>query len=265
MKKFFIQIFFIVFFISRISASGIQLIASLPIQCDFFSVDNLGNIYAVKNDNLIKYDAQGIQQKTFTNKISGRITSIDVSNPFKIIVFYKDFSQIIFLENTLSISGSPIQLASLDLEQATLACSSYNNGFWVYESQLSQLIRYDEGLSVSQKSGNIMQLSGNEINPNFLAEENNSIYLWDKKVGILVFDRFGTYLKTLYFKDISCFQIFNNKLFYFKENSTLKIYNLQTFEESELKFADYDILSFRIIGGKMFVQKKDGIDVYLLK
>jgi len=247
------------------SSSEFQFLLSLKNSGSNFSVDNLGNIYFVNDDQLSKFDSQGNLLRTYSNKTMGKITSIDVSNFLKILIYYKDFSEIVFLDNTLSITGDPIFLDRLDMGQSTLACTSYNNSFWLYEPQLTQLIRFDAVLNLSEKSGNIIQSTGNEINPNFLIEENNFIYLNDPKIGILQFDRYGGYMKTIPVKDLNSFQVMENKIFYLVNRSIIKSYNLKNFEESEIKLPEKNINSFWIGRNKIYLLSNETLNVYALK
>ena len=253
------------FLLLSFTSSEFQLLLSLKNSGGNFSADNLGNIYFVNDDQLSKFDSQGNLLRTYGNKSAGKITFVDVSNPMKILIYYKDFSQIIFLDNTLSITGDPILLDRLDMGQSTLACTSYNSSFWLYEPQLAQLIRFDAVLNLSEKSGNIIQSTGNEINPNFLIEENNFIYLNDPKIGILQFDRYGGYMKTIPVKDLISFQVMDNKIFYLVNHSIIKSYNLKNFEESEINLPEKNINSFWIGRNKIYLQSDEKLNVYTIK
>ena len=59
-----------------------------------FTVDNLGNIYILGKDNqLRKLSPQGDSLAVFNDvRRFGRIASIDVTNPLKILVYYREFS-----------------------------------------------------------------------------------------------------------------------------------------------------------------------------
>src|SRR5688572_3667151 len=89
---------------------------------DFFEADNFGNIYTVKNEELCKYLPNGKRHARYSNLRYGNITSLDVSNPLKILLYYRDFQQIIFLDNQLSVNSNPVSLELLGLEQAHLVC-----------------------------------------------------------------------------------------------------------------------------------------------
>ena len=99
---------------------------------DLFTSDNLGNIYLVKGDELKKYNSKGELLKVFSNKKLGAISSIDASNPLRVLLFYKDQSQLVILDSQLSPNGNPIDLLGMNLEQSDVVCSSFNNGIWLF-------------------------------------------------------------------------------------------------------------------------------------
>lgn len=200
-------------------------------------VDNFGNIYVISQHEISKYNANGIFQKQFSTKRYGKIESVDVMNPLKILAYYKDFQQIVFLDNQLTPSSTPISLENLGYEQASLACASANNSFWVFDNQNNELLKFDNELKTLVKTGNLKRLLDIDIKPNFMQEHNNYLFLNCPNEGILVFDTYGTYSKTIPLKMLKEFTIINGHVFYF-ENHTLKEYQSQTFETIEKTFSD---------------------------
>ena len=81
----------------------------------------------INNDEIIKYNVDGVLQKKFSTKRYGKIDFVDAMNPLKVLVYYKDFQQILFLDNQLTASSNMISLESLGHEQSSLVCSSSNN------------------------------------------------------------------------------------------------------------------------------------------
>ncbi len=243
------------------SNNNFVLYKSIKTKAKFVTVDKLGNIYLVNNDEILKYDNNVNFLMSYSNKDLGKITYVDVSDPLKVLVFYKDFGQIVFLDNTLSIKGDVLLLETYELEQSTLACSSYESAFWVYEPNMYKLIRVDKNFQITQQSGNITQLIGAEISPNCLTENNNFIYLNDPKIGVLVFDRYGTYSKTIPFKGLTSFQIIGDKLIY-TETSLIKTYNLKTLEETTTKLPEEKPLSVNVWQEKLYILNNKEINIY---
>ncbi len=191
--------------------------------------DNLSNVYLVTNDQFIKYDSKFIRLKEFSNKNFGAITSADVNNPLRILLFYRDFGRIVFLDNTLSQNGDPLALEKLGFPMATLAASSFDNGIWLYDQPSFELVRFNNSLEISNRTGNLSQILGIELQPNFILEKDNRIFLNNPTTGILIFDVFGTFIKTIPVYNLTSFQVADDDIVYFSEAS-LHAWNIKTAE-----------------------------------
>lgn len=200
-------------------------------------VDALGNSYVIRGDEIKKYNPLGIFLKTFSNKRYGKIEDVDISNPLKILVYYRDFQQVLFLDNQLSPAAEVISLEKAGYEQASLVCSSVNNSFWLYDKQNNELLRFDSELKALVKTGNLKRILDLDIQPNYMRESGNYLYLNCPKEGILVFDIYGTFYKTIPIKNLTEFNIINGNVFYY-ENFALKEYQAQTFQTIEKPFTD---------------------------
>lgn len=191
---------------------------------DFFTTDNLGNIYLIANDEIKKFNKKGELLKKFSNKKSGRIFSVDASNALRILVFYKDQSQVLILDSQLTPNGDIIDLLNMNLEQSDLICSSFNNGMWLYNRQNAELVRLDANLEKIVSTGNLNTLLNLELKPNFITENSGFIYLSDTKNGVLVFDIYGTYYKTISLFGLKSFQVSEDCMYYYND-STFSCYN----------------------------------------
>ena len=178
----------------------------------------------------------------------------------KLMVFYKDFSKIIYLDNTLSLNGNPIDLEDYNLTQSKLICASHSDGIWFYDQQKLALIRLDQNLNISQSTSNLNQLLGIELNPNFMCEYNNSVYLNNPLTGILVFDIFGTYVKTIPIFNLSKFQVTNDAIYYLLNNNATS-FQLKTGEAAEIKLSDLKYLEFRTEKGMIYAKNEELIDI----
>jgi hypothetical protein len=259
MKK--LTIIFSLILFAAFRTGDFVLLSTIPGNYTFMTTDNLGNVYTVSGCEFKKFSPEGVLIKSFSDKSHGNIAFADVSDPLKILLFYHDFRQILFLDNTLSINGNVIDLDKLELLQPLLACSSYENGFWVYDQQDFQLIRFDKNLERSGSSGNITQLTGVEIKPNYLIETNNMLYLNNPETGILIFDKYGTYSKTLPFKQLSSYQIIGENLVY-ATGSQLIEYNFKTFTQKSSDLPVKNILDCDFANDKIFIRDSSGVSVY---
>ena len=67
---------------------------SREVVADALEIDRLGNIYLVKGNVVAKYDAEMNFLCAYDNYPAGSMSSLDVSNPFKVIVFYSEFNKL---------------------------------------------------------------------------------------------------------------------------------------------------------------------------
>ena len=189
----------------------------VKIDADKMTSDNLGNVYLIKDESIFKYDSLGVLQKTFSNKTFGAITSADATNALRIILFYKDFNRVVTLDNTLSENGQPLTLETIGFPMTSLVAASHDNGLWIYDMRNFEMLRLNRNLEVEHRSGNLSQILGIELQPNFIIEKDNRLFLNNPGTGILVFDVFGTYSKTLPILNLKSFQVVDNSVVYYKE------------------------------------------------
>jgi hypothetical protein len=249
------------FFSVSFRQSDLVFIKSIPVKAEKVATDNLSNVYLINDDVLQKYDSQGNMLKTYSNKSFGRINTIDASNPLKIILFYRNFLQVVFLDNTLAQNGDPVSVESLGYPQALFVCSSHDSGMWIYDQQNFELIRFDQYLQLSNQTGNLAQILGMDLKPQSLIEFDNRLYLNNPSEGILVFDVFGTYYKTIPIKGIRDFQFKEDALIYYQDGR-MNSFNLKTLEQSWSLLPDSSAISVRISNDKLFSLSKEALGIY---
>ena|ERR1700741_1565298 len=242
------------------TADGWKPLFTIKTASDFFTTDNIGNIYTVKGDEIRKYNPNGELLKIYSNKKLGKITSVDASNALRVLVFYKDFARIVLLDSQLSENGEGISLEQLNLEQSDLSCTSFNNGLWLYNRQNAELVRVDEGMNKVVNTGNLNRLLSTELHPNYLMEYNGYVYLNNPADGILVFDIYGTYYKTIPLKNLRAFQL-NEEEIYFYENKQLKAYQTKLLNEYTMPVPDTSISNARVDKGRFYFEYADSVSV----
>jgi len=93
----------------------------------------------------------------------------------------------------------------------------------------------------------LANLLNKNIQPNFIVEYNNQVYLNDPKVGILVFDNFGTYIKTLPIFGLTNFQVKEKYLLFVNEKNEIMTYDFFTLDISKYGKTNLEeILAVRI-------------------
>lgn len=230
---------------------------------DFMTTDHIGRLYLAKGHELFLYSTEGELMYQFSDLSRGDIVHLDASNPMKLQLFYPEYSDMVFLDNTLSRTRENVNLANLDLdlELAQLACASFDNGFWVYDPIDFSLVRFDQGLNVTNEVANINQLVGADINPNQMVELNNWLYLNDPSNGIFVFDSFGTYSKLIPISLADYMQVRENGLFLLVENCLVK-YDPVTFEITDIELPVEDYNAVRIEKNRLYLLQDAAVLIF---
>ncbi len=132
--------------------SAFTLTLTLPQDIVDFAVDNLGNIYTLNADNqLKKIGPKGDSLAVFNDvRRYGKITHIDVTNPLKILVYYREFTTVIELDRFLNIVNT-VDFRKQNILQAKAVALGYDNNIWVYDELDAVLKRIgDDGSLVDQ-------------------------------------------------------------------------------------------------------------------
>ncbi len=115
---------------------------SLVLEADaFWGADSFGNLYYTK-DNVF-YKKSGDKTFSFYALSFGAVSSVDLLNPLKITLFYKDFNRAVVLDNQLS----EIQRVDFNTNQTyrmvAYCTTSYERNLWVFNVDLQQLELYN--------------------------------------------------------------------------------------------------------------------------
>lgn len=194
------------------------------------AVDPQGNVYAVDDATLYKYAPDGTLLYNFTNNMLGRIASIDVDNPLKIMLFYRDAGSIVFLNDKLSPIGDHIDLFSKGLTTISLATYSTKNNLILFDESNADLIILDFYFNEKER----IHYNFNPFQPVILKDLNEKkIFMQDPQHGIYFFDSFGTYDKNIAILSDSPVQVIKDYVFYIKNNQLIS-YNYSRLETDTL-------------------------------
>ena len=171
---------------------------------NFFEVDQIGNVYCVTNNEILKLNQNGELLYRYSNMTYGNITKLDVQNSLRPLVFYKAQSKIVVLDNTLSEQNNLcLNLDQLGLYNTlTIANSNLDNGVWLYDLDFKQIVKVNTKLEIVQKSGNLAVLLGKDsLMPINIIEKNGRLYMSTVNDGVLIFDVYCSFNHSL---DIAC-------------------------------------------------------------
>ena len=234
---------------------------SIPGPFDAFTTDELGNVYTLQGDVLAVFDALGRLMARNSLKTFGRISTMDAYYSLKPMVFSTEQGQLAILDNTLSIQ-TVVNLPKSGYPQVSLACASVQNGFWFFDDREMALVRVDAQLRPIANTGRLDQLLGMVVKPLAMHEHDNWLYVNVPKEGLLVFDIFGTYDRTIPIIGASSFEVRGEFIHFLKEGEPY-VYDRRNFTTSKVEVAltNEPIRDLRVERGRTYLLLPDRIAV----
>ena len=249
------------------SDSSFQFLHSVKGEFSWFNVDNLNNVYVLTSSNqLEKINEKGDSVAAFNDvKKYGNPYSVDVTNPLKILLYYKNFSTVVILDRLLTIRNT-INFRNQNIFSVQAIATSYDNNIWLFDEQEYKLKKIDESGKLLQETTDWRSLFDSLPSPTKLIDRDNYVYVYDPEKGFYVFDYYNGFKRQLALLNWSDVEVsgkniygFNNKMLYSYEINSMiiKEYKLPAF------FGDY--LGIKAMNGKVYLNKGDRIDIFQVK
>lgn len=247
--------------------TSFKLIGSIKGDIIDFTVDNLDNIYILNSRNQIrKYDVKGDSVAIFNDvKKFGKATLIDVSNPLKVLLYYKDYGIAVFLDRVLNVVNT-IDLRKQNVFQAKAIGQSYDNQVWVYDEFDSKLKKIGENGDLLLETPDFRQLLGQAPSPHKIFDENKYVYLYDSLKGVYVFDYYGALKNTIQIIKWQNFKI-AGKFIFGSRADTLFRYDIRTFMYDEWKMPEeiYRSRAFNFTSTRLYALRDNTIEIYRIQ
>jgi hypothetical protein len=247
-----------------LSNDSFRLEKFIPGNFNFMEVDILNNLYLVTAGNqLKKMNDQGDSMGVFNDvKKYGNPSLVDVNNPLRTLLYYKNFATLVMLDRLLSQRNS-INFRKQNIFSVKAVANAYDNNIWVFDEQDMSLKKINEDGKVLQQSTDWRLLMSEVPSPVTIIDANNFVYLYDPAKGFYIFDYYGTYKNNLPFLKWSSISISNGMLAGFSGNQfflyQLQSLNLRTYT-LPVFFKGYSVI--KAMNGKIYLLKKDGIYIY---
>lgn len=225
-------------------------------QVRYIVSDSLGNVYLIEKNQIKKMNANLQQLALYSHKNSGNISQVDAKFPLRLLLFFKEQQSILTLDNTLS-EHSYVDLSEKFTWIDLVAYSNNDNKIWVYSNVVKKLYLIDKSLKILREV-NINLLVEKDVNPTILLEKDNILYLYDSKIGFLLFDIYGTYIKVIQLENVVDFQVKDDNI-YFLKNNIIQKYNKLNFETDSIYQGKNKLYDFSIIDNQLFVLDSLGI------
>lgn len=198
--------------------------------------DQFVNFYSIENKRIEKLDKNGKFLCRYEEMKMGNISTVDVTNPMKITVYYPDYLIAVTLDRFLS-PLTTYRFLDLGFYNVSAVASASDGRLWFYDLNDFKLKKIDESGNVYRQSQQLNLILEESINPQFILEKNNYVFVADSAQGIYQFDIFGGYIQKIPLKRISKFQYFQERFLYLK-NDHMQSYEPKYLEEKAMQLPD---------------------------
>ena len=230
---------------------------------DFYA-DNLNNIFLINSENQLKKFNDKGDSVAVSNALRkyGNIYAVDVSNPLKILVYYKDFSTLVILDRFLS-NQNTIDLRKYGILQASAAAQSYDNNYWIFDAVENKLKKIDNTGNLLLQTPDFRTIFHDSFLPSSIIDDNNFVYLYDSKKGWLIFDYYGAFKQNIPLSNLNFVQVIKNDLYGFDAAQNMHRFNTKTFKESIYHFnlINTHAIKFLLGNSNLYMLTDDGLTV----
>ncbi len=249
--------FTLLVFVSCLSVAQVQELDRQRLEAEMFELDKLGSFYFVNENILTKTDKDLTVICTYDNFSWGAISLVDVSDPLRVLVFYKDFNRLIYLDKNFAELRDPVLLDDVEFYNVDVLASSQQGGFWIYDNQSVQAINLTQNLNVNQKGTNLYALTegAKMINMQISAD---FIVIETEFHEIIVLDKFANYYTKI--DNLSGAPIcLDNNILYTLDGSLMSSLNLNTNIKSIIDIPISDIKDFEVSGSRIFILSENSL------
>jgi hypothetical protein len=229
-----------------------------------FTVDNLGNLYLVyQNGQLKKLRPNGDSLAVFNNvRKYGKLHAVDVSNPLKVLLHFKDFNTVVILDRLLN-ERAILDLRKFNFLQVKTIGQSYDNNIWIYDELEAKLKKIGDDGRLIDQSNDFRQLFDSTPSPSVIIDQDKLLYLYDAQKGVYTFDYYGGYKSRMPFFGWKDFTVINNSLFG-RDSVFLYRYDASSFDLQKFSVPTFmnDAQKIVIRPGSVYLLKDGVIMVY---
>lgn len=183
-KRLLILNFLLCILYSPVQLQELKLLLDTLVEADHIQLDPLGNIYLLKQSDktLQKFDPEFKNLYSISFQNNWNNARLDVSDPFKIILYYPGDFKIHLLDAQLSLLQS---IDATDLNEKAAIGHYDSDRFIIYDGNNLSIQNYKTGKTENSTfSGLFSSADAMEVT---LKKSKNNIYFIRKKSGIIVY------------------------------------------------------------------------------
>ncbi len=246
------------------SDSNFKFVQLIEGNFSYLDVDVLNNIYVINETNQLKKLNQNGDSLAVYNDVKqfGNPSLIDVSNPLKNLVYFKNYSTVVVLDRFLSFRNT-INFRNTNIFKANVIATSYDNNIWLFDEQDFKLKKINDDGTLLTETSDGRQLFDEVPTPTNIIDKDGFVYLYDAEKGFYIFDYYGSLKNNLPFLHWEHIAVSGNKIYGFLDNKLLS-YQLQSFNTKEYVLPNFfkQYKNIKAINGFIYLLKTEGVEVY---
>jgi len=138
MKLLSILILFTVGLSANSQNASVSFIEKTPFNLEeFVGVDKFNNFYGITNNTFFKLE--GAKKYQFTDFLLGELTAVDLLNPLKITLFYKDMNTVVIVDNRLNEIYRINFTNITNFRNVSFVGTGKDRSLWIYNTDIQQL------------------------------------------------------------------------------------------------------------------------------
>lgn len=172
-------------------ADSLRLIRTLPFACQLAAADHLGNAYVVRESGSVeKYDNSGNMAGIYVNKRLGDITAIDVVNPMQILVWYRAFQTLVFLDRTMNEMGR-MEFSAAGYYGVSIVTTAADGNLWIYDELINKAVKLTREGNVMFESWPLNLDFRKGFSPVCIRDNGERVVLADPANGLCQLDQYS--------------------------------------------------------------------------
>ncbi|MCF7567568.1 hypothetical protein L3X37_04205 [Sabulilitoribacter arenilitoris] len=219
------------------------------------SIDVFGSVFYLNNN--VFYKKNSIDKISYNNLQLGDLETVDVFNPLKINLFYKNFNTVVILDNRLA------EIFKIDFnnlatyKNVTHVSTGHDNTLWLFNQDTQQLELYDYRTNTNRVYTLPIQEPVLDLKSNY-----NTCWLLTK-THLFVYNYFGSLLKKMKHDGFTSMSEGNNHLILKKDNY---LYYLKHNTENPILVSTPKLLinQFLLTNGSLYIYDNEFLHEYQL-
>ncbi|SHF82889.1 hypothetical protein SAMN05444008_112198 [Cnuella takakiae] len=243
---------------------SLQVLQQVPIgTATDVQVDMLGNLYLLGSAGQVKkLGPSGDSLAVFGQAArSGALFSMDLSNPLRPLLFYKNYAQVLVLDRNLAPQFT-LDLRRVGMQQPLAAAISFDNKVWVFDGLTGSIKKLDEKGSALLETPDLRLALNAALKPIRIFDQDKWLYLYDPELGLYQFDYFGNFKRKIPVQEWTDVLVAGNHVYGIK-NGLLQRYSFATLLQEQPILPDVlKGCKVKLVPGKLLAFKDGMLSVY---